>query len=163
MERKNQNIISFIIILLATFLITSCSDTNQDKIIGIWERYDDRAAGTLVKVEQINNHFEGKILKSSGELAEDGFVENDVKWRNIVKKTEDDFVGEDLTKAIDRFGKVQSSSYHEVRFEIIAEDILKIVYLMKGTDEFGIEQSWKRIRSLKEPYVVDSLAKTIEE
>ncbi len=161
MQRVNQTII-LLGIFLIIFFITSCTNTPKDKIVGVWERYDDRAAGTLVKVVKVDDHFEGKILKSSGELAEDGFVENDIKWRNIVKKTEDDFTGEDLTKAIDRFGKVQSSSYYEVYFEVIAEDILKITYLMKGTDEFGIEQSWKRIRSTNEPYVADSLAQDSE-
>jgi len=162
MQRKNKTII-LSVTLLITFFITSCTtNTNQDKIIGIWERYDDRAAGTLVEVEKINDYFEGKILRSSGELAEDGFVENDIKWRNILKNTEDDFTGEDLSKAIDKFGKVRSSSYHKVSFEVIAEDILTITYFVKGTDEFGIEQRWKRIRSIQEPYVADSLAKSIE-
>ncbi|MEZ4883398.1 MAG: hypothetical protein R3E32_01585 [Chitinophagales bacterium] len=143
--------------ILLSFI--ACKDKNQDKIVGTWERYDDRAAGTVVMVEKINDHFEGKIVKANGELAEDGFVENDVKWRKITPQTATYFTGEDLNKGIDKYGKVQYTDYHEVYFEIVAEDILRVTYFTNGFDDFGEKQKWKRIKDFQETYVADSLLK----
>ncbi len=158
-----MNIKNWNIILLSLFLIglsfTACTEKEQSKIIGIWERYDDRAAGTLVRVEKINGNFEGKIIKASGELAEDGFTIKDVKWRNIAQETNTYYTGEDLTKGIDKFGKVQSMTYDEVYFEVIAEDILRITHYANGADEFGKKQKWKRIRNIQNSSVIDSLPK----
>lgn len=156
MRLKNWNVylLYFLSILLC---IASCTVEDQRKIVGVWERYDDRAAGTLVMVEQVNGHFEGKIIRVDGELAENGFVENDIKWRNILPKTDTYFTGEDLTKGIDKYGKVQSINYDDVYFEVIAEDILRVTYYANSSDDFGKNQKWKRIRDVQDSYVADSL------
>ena len=158
MQIKKLNSI-LLTLLFATLFLTACADEETSKIIGVWERYDDRAAGTIVVVEKINGHFQGKIVRASDELAGDGFVEKDVKWRKINQETPTEFRGEDLTKATDKYGRVQSETYHEVSFEVIAEDILRVTYSTKNPDDFGQKQKWKRIRTPHESYVADSLPK----
>lgn len=156
MNIKNWNVILWSLLLIG-FFTTACTEEKKVKIVGVWERYDDRAAGTLVKVAQMNGHFEGKIIKASGELAEDGFIVDDIKWRNIAQETSTYFTGEDLSKGIDRYGKVQSTHYDEVYFEVIAEDILRVTHYANSNDEFGKNQKWKRIRNIQNSSVADSL------
>lgn len=156
MRIKNWNILMLCLFIML-FSLSSCTNEEEKKIVGFWERYDDRAAGTIVVVEKVNGHFEGKIIRVSGELKEDGFVENDVKWRNILPKTDTYFVGEDLTKGIDKEGNVKLLSYDDVYFEIVAEDILRVTYYANGSDDFGKKQKWKRIREVGETYVADTL------
>lgn len=158
MNIKNWNLILYALFLFV-LSFTACTEEEKSKIVGVWERYDDRAAGTLVKVSQVNGHFEGKIIKASGELAEDGFLIEDVKWRNIAQETNTYYTGEDLSKGIDKFGKVQSMTYDEVYFEVIAEDILRITHYANGSDEFGKKQKWKRIRNIQNSSIADSLPK----
>ncbi len=156
MQIKNWNI-PLLCLLVLLLSLSSCTQEDKRKIIGMWERYDDRAAGTVVMVEKVNGYFEGKIIRASGELAENGFVENDVKWRNILPKTDTYFTGEDLTKGIDKDGNIKLTSYDDVYFEVIAEDILRVTYYADSSDDFGKNQKWKRIREIGEAYVADSL------
>ena len=80
------------------FLIISCGES---PIVGQWERFGDEAEGAVVQVERVGNMYHGKLIKSAGILDLLGFVEKDIKWRDVEPVAPNKWKGKDLIKMVD--------------------------------------------------------------
>lgn len=129
--------------LLLLVVLYGCVQ-EPDRFLGKWERYDDKSAGSIIKVEKIGDEYEGKLLKVSGDLADMGFVEGDIKWRHIDPKDESHYEGSDLLKGVDTKGAVRYKRYEEVYFELKNDDILLVSAYAEGEEE-GTRQKWKKL------------------
>lgn len=135
---------SYIAFFALLLFLNACSG-KTDLLEGKWERFDDQAAGAMVKVERKGDTFQGMLFQVSGELANLGFVAKDIKWKDIKKKEENYYTGSDLQKAVNSNGEVVTSDYIDVYLELVSDDILEISGFAKGSDLFGTSQKWKRI------------------
>lgn len=131
-------------IAILLILLQACTE-KPDLLEGKWERFDDQAAGAMIKVEHKGDVLQGMLFQVTGELANLGFVVKDIKWKDIKKKDDNYYTGLDLQKAVNANGEVAKSDYVEVYFELISDDILEISSFAKSTEFFGTRQKWKRI------------------
>ena len=123
-------------------LIIGCAEST---ILGKWERFGDDAEGAIVEVEIVGNMYHGKLLKSSGILDLFGFVEQDIKWRDMEQVGINKWKGKDLIKIIDEDKEIVSVEYKDVYFTLITDDILEIRKFAKEAHLVGTVQKWRRI------------------
>ena len=126
------------------FLLSSC-EKHPNPLEGKWQRYDDPSTGSVIRVEQIGDNFQGKLIKVSGELADLGFKENEVKWKKITEKEPHHYEGLDLLKAVNKTGAVAYTRYEEVYFTLENDDILLVSSITKGV-EGDNSQKWKKLK-----------------
>ena len=55
----------------------------ESPLEGHWERIDDRFAGCVVRVEPMGGGLAARIVRLPAAMAEAGWNEGDVKWRDI--------------------------------------------------------------------------------
>jgi hypothetical protein len=130
-------------IFLSILLFTSCQ--KNDKLIGSWERYDDANAGMKVQVLKEGESFKAAITFATDSNKLLGFVEGDIKWKNIKKTTENRYEFEDLYKRGVIFTDKFEPSYALTNLEIISDDEIHTRVFSKGTEWIGTEQKWRRI------------------
>ncbi|OWY25449.1 hypothetical protein C7N43_19845 [Sphingobacteriales bacterium UPWRP_1] len=138
---------SYILIIAMLFLSFTACNKGTDKIAGSWERFDDESSGTVVKVEKVGDAFEGKITHASGNLAELGFEEGDVKWKEIAPDTNEKkrYSGKDLVKAIDNNNQVAKTEYVDIYFEFLSNDIMQVLDSSGAQGGTSRPQKWRRI------------------
>ena len=117
----------------------------EDPILGYWERFGDDAEGTVVLVEVIGQGYHGRLIKVEGVLKELGFVEDDIKWRDVVPVGPRKWKGRDLIKVVDQSGTIQSIAYKDVYFTLTDEGVLEIKKFVKESEIVGTEQKWRKV------------------
>ncbi len=140
MEGKIATIIVGIILIL---FLGGCQD-DDISLEGKWERFDAAGAGAILKVNRVGETYRGTLVHVGPRL-QGGFESGDVKWREIVSKTENYYEGNDLIKFIDSTGRVERYEYEEVYFELVSFDILKVRSFAESKYTGSI-QKWKRIQ-----------------
>jgi hypothetical protein len=132
-------------LLLSVAVIALCITCAKDPIVGQWERFGDAAAGSVVRVEPIGNTHHGILLVSKGVLLDLGFVENDIKWRDIRPVSPNKWRGQDLIKVPDTSGSVLEAEYKDAYFTLLGDGVLEIRKFVEE-EEIGTVQKWRRIR-----------------
>jgi fructose-specific phosphotransferase system component IIB len=135
----------YIFYIICVLILHTACGTKPDILEGKWERFDDHAAGAMVKVEQKGDVLQGMLFQATGELANLGFVAKDIKWKDIKRKENNYYIGFDLQKSINANGEVVKSEYIEAQFKLVSDDILEIAAFSNNADIFGTTQKWKRI------------------
>ncbi len=138
--KNNIRNISFIFL----FLIFASCDRN-DKLIGTWERHSDAWAGMKVKVVKEGKSFKAVIIHATDSNKLGGFVEGDIKWKNIEKTTEKKYEIESLGKTPVMFTETFEPSYSLANLELVSDNEVYIRKFSKGTEWIGTEQKWKRV------------------
>ncbi|MBX9742082.1 MAG: hypothetical protein K2W99_00860 [Chthoniobacterales bacterium] len=75
--------------------------TDVHDLLGIWERVGDDFEGCVIKVEQETNEWIGKIIISTPDMLEAGWVIGDKKWRHLERDTTGNWQLMDLRKQYD--------------------------------------------------------------
>ena len=132
-------------LLLTVFAMQSC-DNEADLILGKWERYDDRSAGTTIRVEKVGDAYQGKLVDVKGLAAEMGFTENEVKWKALLPVDRKYYEGKDLLKAVNRSGDVSYVRYDAVYFKLVSNDIMHVSGFARAEESIGSEQKWRRVK-----------------
>ena len=135
-----KNIILF---LSLTIIFLSCQ--RNDKIIGVWEREGDAFAGMKVEVIRSGNNLNGIIIYSPEYSKTRGFVENDIKWKDIKNIEVDSYEFKSLQKTTDNYGNIINVDYVLTRLEI-KNNIIKTRLYSKGSENIGTEQIWIRVK-----------------
>jgi hypothetical protein len=121
-----------------------------ENILGIWERYGDDKAGMQIKVSMDDDgRYNGKIIKSPPACQNIGFFEGEIKWRNIIRKSDSSFEYHDLSKYSYVNDKtIFGSTYGEAIIEL-NDDWTELNLNMKVIDtndpSYGLVQKWKKI------------------
>ncbi|MGB0839128.1 MAG: hypothetical protein ACPGXL_03250 [Chitinophagales bacterium] len=135
-----------VFVLIAVFSVSSCS-SEEDQLIGKWQRYDDYAEGTVIEVKRMNdNTLQGWLVTVSNEMQNNGFVVGDIKWIEITSKRLNYYESKDLVKKIDpKTGQVAGTDYEKIQMELVATDLLSLRPVAStGT---GYRQKWKRLQT----------------
>lgn len=132
----------FLTSIFIILLLTSCQ--KQEKLLGSWERYGDRYAGLTVQVVKEGESFKAAIIFSPDSCKLNGFVNGDIKWKNIKNTTENKYEFEDLAKRQLIFTDKFEPSYTLANLELVSEDEIYIRLFSKGLEDIGTEQKWKR-------------------
>lgn len=135
----------FLISTLLTLFVWSACNDRSDLIVGKWERFDDRAAGSIIKVEKKGDVYQGSLIYTAEELASYGFKPKDIKWKNVKLKETNYYIAQDLQKGVDANGEVKKTTYVDIYIELVSDDILELSEFAKGQEAFGTHQKWKRI------------------
>jgi len=131
------------IIFVSVLLFTSCQ--KKDKLIGKWERYGDEFAGMKIQVVKEGESFKSSIIFATDNCKLSGFVEGDIKWKNIKKTSENKYEFESLGKTQIMFSDKFLPEYNLTNLEIISDNEVQTRVFSKGTETVGTVQNWKRI------------------
>ena len=108
---------------------------------GIWMRVGDHFAGCLLRVEKIGSELAGRIVAFPEAMARAGWIEGDLKWRNI-QSDGSSWRMQDLRKHYDtRTATVTKVDYCEYRLTVGSLGHLR---LHSGSQPFFPEQRWVR-------------------
>ncbi|MGB1206879.1 MAG: hypothetical protein ACPG5B_14615 [Chitinophagales bacterium] len=145
---KNQSKVkSLFILFFAVFLLFSFACNSNDKrIVGKWERFDDESAGTRLLVTSIGSSFQGEVINVEGLLSELGFETSDIKWKHIKFQDNNIYAGQDLQKAVNQKGEVAYSEYIDIKIKLISEDILHVSEKKDKTNTDVQQQKWRRVK-----------------
>lgn len=138
---KNFN--QYLLILFSILYFSSCQ--KNDKLIGTWERYGDALAGMKIQVVKEGESFKAAIIYATDSNKLVGFVEGDIKWKNIKNTDENKYEFEDLAKEEVMFTDKFEPSYSLSYLEIISDDEIHTRGFSKGRELVGTEQKWKRV------------------
>jgi hypothetical protein len=97
------------------FLLPPAEDSPE----GLWQRTGDRFAGCVLRVEKAGSELVGRIVVLPESMARAGWVEGDLKWRNLVRNARGDWRMQDLRKHYDtRTATVTMVDYLEYRLTV---------------------------------------------
>lgn len=86
---------------------------------GLWERVGDNFSGCVLRVEKVGTELAGRIVVLPQAMAKAGWVEGDLKWRNITKGSSGTWRMQDLRKHYDtRSASIAMVDYLEYRLTI---------------------------------------------
>jgi len=137
----------YLFLIIAILLSVSCTEEDADRLVGKWERFDDDAAGSIVKVQRVGDTYQGTLIEIKGKLKGLGFKRGDIKWKEITFKQINSYEGSDLLKGVDKWNKVVFTNYDNVFFEVIANDILRITGAEPNAQgKSAPEQKWRRLQ-----------------
>lgn len=145
MKNQSKAIPLFILFFVGILFFFSACNSNDKRIIGKWERFDDASAGTTLVVKAMGSGFQGKMLKAEGLLSELGFETNDVKWKHIKWQENNKYKAQDLQKAVNQKGEIAYSEYINIEIQLISEDILHVSE-KEGDNAEENKQKWRRIK-----------------
>ena len=137
----------FILLMLPVAVFFSSCEEEEPLLIGKWQRFDDNSRGSIIEVVPVadGTKFQGKLIEVKGVLADLGFKESDVKWRNIVKESRSYYEAEDLLKAVTKTGDIAYIRYDGVYIEFLSPDIILVKGYAQIEEESGTHQKWKRV------------------
>jgi hypothetical protein len=98
-----------------------------------------------IQVLKDGESFKSTIIFTTDSNKLGGFVEGDIKWKNIKNTTKNKYEFEDLYKQGVIFTDKFETSYVLFNLEIISDDEILTRVFSKGTEWIGTEQKWKRI------------------
>jgi hypothetical protein len=91
----------------------------EDSPEGLWLRTGDKFAGCVLRVEKTGSEIAGRIVVLPESMARAGWVEGDLKWRNLVRDARGDWRMQDLRKHYDtRTATVTMVDYLEYRLTV---------------------------------------------
>lgn len=143
MIKINIYIVSIIILVLI-----SNNTTAQDKLIGTWERFDDRFEGARIEIMQTGETLKAFLIYVPEFMKEYCFEKGDVKWINMKKYKEDYYELEDLRKKCET-SPLYEPSYHLMYLNVISDNEIHITTFYKEDIRKvpnGQFQKWRRIQ-----------------
>jgi len=86
---------------------------------GLWVRVGDRFSGCVLRVEKVGSELAGRIVVLPESMARAGWIEGDLKWRNIERDAGGGWKMQDLRKHYDtRSATVTMVDYLEYRLTV---------------------------------------------
>jgi hypothetical protein len=86
---------------------------------GLWQRSGDRFSGCVLRVENLGTELVGRIVILPEAMARAGWIEGDLKWRNIKRGAGSGWRMQDLRKHYDtRSATVTMVDYCEYRLTV---------------------------------------------
>ncbi|RLD61258.1 MAG: hypothetical protein DRJ01_08235 [Bacteroidetes bacterium] len=125
---KYKNLFGLIFLII---LITSCSDNNlsqNDKFFGTWTRVGDNYARMKISVEKKDDNCVGKIIFLPTLAQKNGFVFNDVKWKNIKKINNNKYSLLNLDVTVNTFGDRVIEEYNKCFVYFISTKKIKLEF-----------------------------------
>lgn len=109
---------------------------------GLWMRTGDHFAGCVLRVEKLGTELVGRLVVLPGPMLHAGWVEGDLKWRNISQEPSGGWRMQDLRKHYDtRSATVTMVDYCEYRLTVGMGGHLR---LHTGALPFFPVQRWVR-------------------
>lgn len=133
--------IFLLVIIIFSFTFYGCS--NKKSIIGVWERQDNSVfSGMQVKVEKLNDGYQGSLIKVSNKDKETGFAVGDIKWKDIKEIKSGTYEFKDLGKGI-----AGDTLWYDMQLSPVDDNwtTLKLRDVAKQ-GEVGSEQKWIHIK-----------------
>ncbi|MCK5823373.1 MAG: hypothetical protein KAG95_05175 [Bacteroidales bacterium] len=125
---KYKNLFGLIFIII---LITSCNDNNlakNDKLFGAWTRVGDNYARMKISVKKENNNYSGRIIFLPTLVQKNGFVFNDLKWKNIKKINNNKYSLSNLDVTVNTFGDRVVEKYNKCFIYFISRNEIKLEF-----------------------------------
>jgi hypothetical protein len=155
----------FVLITLCIMPLWSCKTTDiatdifqpsnpYDKLIGVWERSNDLAAGdqVLIRIVPNTNGINGILIQVSAYAQEFDFKINEVKWKDIVWEKDNIFSFKNLNAYLTQDIRSKKhlkleKSYSDFTLTVVNDNELHL-----GTKDYqknsrlGDQQTWVRIK-----------------
>ncbi|MBE9467824.1 MAG: hypothetical protein IMY72_05805 [Bacteroidetes bacterium] len=125
---KHINLLSIIFLIT---LITSCNDNNlpeNDKLLGTWTRVGDNYARMKISVKKENNNCVGRIVFLPTMAQKNGFVFNDLKWKNINKINNNKYSLSDFDIIVNTFGDRVVEKYNKSFIYFMSKNEIKLEF-----------------------------------
>ena len=125
---KYKNLFGLIFLII---LITSCSDNNlsqNDKFFGTWTRVGDNYSRMKILIKNENNKSVGRIIFLPTLAQKNGFVFNDVKWKNIKKINNNKYSLLNLDVTVNTFGDRVIEEYNKCFVYFISTKKIKLEF-----------------------------------
>ena len=125
---KYKSVFGFVFLFI---LIISCSDNNlsqNDKLFGTWTRVGDNYARMRISVKKKNNNCAGKIIFLPTLAQKNGFVFNDVKWKNIKKINNNKYSLSNLDITVNTFGDRVIEEYNKCFIYFMSANKIKLEF-----------------------------------
>lgn len=115
---------------------------NEESPEGLWMRTGDHFAGGVLRVETLGTELVGRLVVLPDSMRRAGWVEGDLKWRNISQERSGGWRMQDLRKHYDtRTATVAMVDYCEYRLTVGMRGHLR---LHTGALPFFPAQRWVR-------------------
>lgn len=117
---------------------------SEDNLVGRWERYGDGAEGTIVAVEKVDGKYQSRLEKVTGTLTTLGFIVNDLKWKEVVWKSDTSYEGLDMFRY-----EAGGYEYRKSSLYINANGVLQVSVANSGDTDviIGTYQTWRKLNS----------------
>jgi len=127
------------------FLLPPAEDSPE----GLWLRTGDTFAGCVLRVEKIGSEIAGRIVVLPESMARAGWVEGDLKWRNITHDSGGRWRMQDLRKHYD----TRTSTVAMLDYGVYQLTVARSVHLGLHPHAlpFFPAQRWKKFEATKNP------------
>jgi len=118
-------------LLLIIILVTSCNDNNiskNDKLFGTWTRVGDNYSRMKILVKNENNNCVGKIVFLPTIAQKNGFVFNELKWKNIKKINNNKYSLSNLDVTVNTFGDRVIEKYNKCFIYFMSKNEIKLEF-----------------------------------
>lgn len=131
----------FLCVIAALCMLSAGPQQFGYELEGVWIRIEDRYEGMRIQVYREEGKYMGRLLTVPPEAGSWGFKAGDIKWKDIDKYSESNYLYMDLT--IRNAGSTVYTHYDEMHLEFLSADKIRtrdyVDNLMVGSD-----QTWVR-------------------
>ncbi len=135
-----NSLIFIAVVALMVFAALTKGNTQQDRLVGKWERFGDPYEGLQVDVRKVDDKYVGELVHTTDTAIYFGLELQDVKWKDLRKVNDTVYEFEDLRKR-HISGKIYLQ-YTDAYLRFISNDTVLITHKGMGDEMFGSKQTW---------------------